>query len=398
MRPLARIFLAALLALGLASCGGGGVGSGGTGITVGGGVGSGGTGITGGGIGPITGFGSIFVNGVEYDIATATLALEDAATLQLGMTVAVTGSLSNDFTTGTATRVASAADLRGPLANLQVGAGSFEVLGTTVTTDAATVFDGVTGLGGLAAADPVQVYGLLEAPGTVRATRVEKLGAAALPVVSGTIAQLNTGTTRFNLGTLTIDYSGATLLGGLGTAQLADGLTVRVRAAAAPVAGVLQAAQLQTWNAVAQQANGAASSLAGVVTDYSSLGAFRLLGVAVDASSAQITGGLAAALGNGVKVEATGTVQNGVLVATKLQIRHVPGTGGPASFTLKGTIGAFVSPSSFRVTGNPVDASGGSVVFAGGTAGNLGNGVKVQIVGSQVVNGVLIADTVTFVP
>jgi hypothetical protein len=97
-------------------------------------------------------------------------------------------------------------------------------------------------------------------------------------------------------------------------------------------------------------------------------------------------------------VDVTGVVRNGVLVASRLAIRHVPGTGGPVSFNLQGTIGAFVSSANFRVQGNPVNASGGGVVFVGGTAGNLGNAVRVRIVGSSVTNGVLIADTVTFVP
>ncbi|MBL8337093.1 MAG: hypothetical protein JNM97_09980, partial [Rhodoferax sp.] len=123
-----------------------------------------------------------------------------------------------------------------------------------------------------------------------------------------------------------------------------------------------------------------------------------VLGAAVDASSAQITGGPAGSIGNGVKVEIVGTVRNGVLEASRVAIRHVPGTGGPVSYSLEGTIGAFVSSGNFRVQGNRVDASGGGVVFVGGTAGNLANAVRVRIAGSAVSNGVLLADTVTFLP
>ena len=45
-----------------------------------------------------------------------------------------------------------------------------------------------------------------------------------------------------------------------------------------------------------------------------------------------------------------------------------------------------------------VDAGGAGVVFSGGTAANLANGAKVTVIGSQVVSGVLRADTVTFNP
>lgn len=89
-------------------------------------------------------------------------------------------------------------------------------------------------------------------------------------------------------------------------------------------------------------------------------------------------------------------MRHGILKATKLKVRHVPGTGGPPSFTLIGNIGNFASPSSFRVRGQPVDAGGPAVVFVNGTASSLGNGVGVVIVGAQVVNGVLIATRVTF--
>jgi hypothetical protein len=89
-------------------------------------------------------------------------------------------------------------------------------------------------------------------------------------------------------------------------------------------------------------------------------------------------------------------MSNGILQASKLRIRHVPGAGGPASFTLIGIVGNFASAASFQVKGQPVDASGPDVVFVNGTVANLGNGVNVNIEGSRVVNGVLIATRVSF--
>ncbi|MGH6626725.1 MAG: hypothetical protein ACRECD_09315 [Burkholderiaceae bacterium] len=46
--------------------------------------------------------------------------------------------------------------------------------------------------------------------------------------------------------------------------------------------------------------------------------------------------------------------------------------------------------------GEPVDASGSGVVFSNGNASNLADGTRVTVTGSQVVNGVLIANQVTF--
>jgi len=100
--------------------------------------------------------------------------------------------------------------------------------------------------------------------------------------------------------------------------------------------------------------------------------------------------------GRVVRVEIDGVMTGGVLKASKLRIRHVPGTGGPASFSVNGAIGAFSSSASFRVQGQPVNASAPDVVFVNGTAAKLGNGKKVSITGSKVVDGVLIANLVVF--
>ena len=69
---------------------------------------------------------------------------------------------------------------------------------------------------------------------------------------------------------------------------------------------------------------------------------------------------------------------------------------GPASFNLIGAVGAFDSPADFRVRGQPVNASGSGVVFTNGTVSNLGNGVKVNVHGGEVVNGVLMASDIVF--
>lgn len=54
------------------------------------------------------------------------------------------------------------------------------------------------------------------------------------------------------------------------------------------------------------------------------------------------------------------------------------------TYTPVGPIGAFSSPANFKVRGQRVDVSGGSVVFVGGSAGKLVNGTKVTTAGGQV--------------
>jgi hypothetical protein len=379
----------------LASCGGGS-----TGLASGGGVGSGGTGITNGtSVGYISGFGSVYVNGVRHNTDNATLDILDASSLKLGMTVKITGTTDADFANGTASKVESAADIRGPVTAIDTTAGTLDVQGTTLTTDSETIFEGISGLAGLSAVTPdwVQIYGLPQGSGVVRATRIEKLTLASTPVISGYVTNLNTAASTLDVGILRISYLNASFIGGLTRSALANGQVLRVRALTNAAAGTLQADTIQVWNN-APLLSDAAVSLSGVVSDYAALGAFKVLNVPVDASAAQVTGGLASGIGNGVKVDVSGTVRGGVLVASQLRIRQIPGTGGNASFSLLGPVGNFVSPADFRVRGQPVDASGAGVVYTGGTAAALTNGAPVKITGTQVQNGKLIALTVTFNP
>lgn len=361
------------------------------------GVGSGGTGVTTAdavGVGTVDGAGSIIVNGLRYDTSTTVGAVEDAlAGIQLGMTAKVTGPVDADFTSGIARRVESAADVRGQVESLDPAQGSFVILGTRVTTDDATVWADASGLAAIPFGKTLQVWGLPSGPGVLRATRIEQRGPST-PILSGTVQNLDQTGHTFMLGSLAVDYGSAVLSGSPDGRPLVNGTIVRVRANLASP-GRLAATLVQWWYPV-PTANAMTVHLEGVVTDYVGPGSFSVLGFPVDASAAQITGGPAKGLGNGVKVVVGGMMSNGVLKATKLKIRNVPGTGGPASFNLIGTVGAFNSPSDFRVKGQPVNAGGPGVVFPNGSAANLGNGVKVNVQGSQVVNGVLFATTIIF--
>jgi len=360
------------------------------------GVGSGGTGVSTAdatGVGAVDGAGSIIVNGLRYDTRTATGSVEDAPNgIQLGMSVKVTGPVNADFTRGIARWVESAADIRGPVTSVNLQRGSFVILGTTVTTDDATVWADAAGLGAIAVGQTLQVWGLPAAPGVLRATRIEQRPASSSAILSGTVENLDPAQGTFNLGDAVVDYS-RVAAGGV-RMPLANGTLVRVRADAHPPGIRLVATQVQWWYPV-PRADNTTAQLAGIVTDFAGLQSLRLLGVPVDASAAQVTGD-PSAIGNGVKVEVGGVMIDGVLRASKLKIRYVPGTGGPASFALVGEIGAFNSPSDFRLRGQPVNAGGPGVVFVNGQAANLGNGVRVRVHGTRVINGVLVADSVTF--
>ena len=361
------------------------------------GVGSGGTGVSTAdatGVGAVDGAGSIIVNGLRYDTARAVGNILDApAGLQLGMTVKVTGPVNTDFTNGIARQVDSAADLKGPLLSVNLPQGSFVILGTTVSTDSGTVWADASGLAAIPAGKTLQVWGLPGPSGVLRATRVEQRDPGEF-ILTGTVEGLDTTAHAFTLGGLVVEYGVAVQSGSLDGQPLANGTVVRVRADTL-LQGRLAAKSVQWWYPV-PRVEGSTAQIAGLVTNFAGPASLRVLGLQVDASAAQITGGPQAALGNGVKVEVGGRIANGILKATKLKIRNVPGTGGPASFDLTGTVGAFRSSADFRVRGQPVNASSPNVHFSNGTAANLGNGVKVHVHGTEVLNGVLTADSIEF--
>jgi len=372
----------------------------GNGTDDGSGVGSGGTGVSTAdatGVGSVGGIGSIILNGVRYNTDAATFSLEDTSELQIGMSVRIAGKIDNQFTAATAQQVISAAELRGAVSSIDLAGGSFVVMGTTVTTDNATVWSGGNSLSDLVAASQVQVWGLPSTPGTLRATRVELKPASAEPLVTGFVQNLDRIGKSFALGQIMVRYNGALFSGGIDESTLAEGAIVRLRGTVAPFAGIFNATKVQGWYAIPTQ-NTAAVQLAGIVANYNGLGDFKVLGTAVNASNALITGGLASSIGNGVKVELDGFMTNGVLVVTKLRIRNVPGVGGPVDFTLIGAIGGYQSASDFRVQGRRVDAGRAGVEFIGGTTAELANGRRVTVVGDAVENGVLIAKRITFTP
>jgi hypothetical protein len=104
-------------------------------------------------VGQISGFGSIYVNGVEYDTSGATLDVDDAAAsgddaLAVGMVVKVDGSVNADGRTGQADAVYYDDDIEGPVRNLaadmnDLNIKTFTVMGVTVSVSSnGTNFEG----------------------------------------------------------------------------------------------------------------------------------------------------------------------------------------------------------------------------------------------------------------
>jgi hypothetical protein len=87
-------------------------------------------------VGPITGFGSVIVNGVTYDTDAAEFTSDGVVVtqddLKAGQYVLVQGTIDDNDTTGTASSVTFDDNVEGPVSSVDSVAGSFVVLGQTV--------------------------------------------------------------------------------------------------------------------------------------------------------------------------------------------------------------------------------------------------------------------------
>ena len=229
---LRTFLLCTLTALAVSSCGGG------TTTTAGG---IGGTGVS---YGPVTAFGSVIVNGTEYNTNSATFTKDGVSTTQAGLGVGMVVSVTHDNSAlPNAKSVSFSDNAQGPVSNITVtdattGAGTFTVLGITVTVNTLTVFSGnSTGLIGatpLLANDIVEVSGQLTGANAVTATRIEKqnvtCASAGLAMeVKGTASAMNANQHTFMIETQLVDYSAASPV-----ASFSDGDYVEVKSATCP--------------------------------------------------------------------------------------------------------------------------------------------------------------------
>lgn len=317
-------------ALFLSACGGGG----GDGLSI---VGIDRIGVSNG---TVTGFGSIFVNGVEFETNSAEFTIDDSPGsengLSVGDVVVVSGSIDANGVTGTADAVFAEEAVEGPIDSIDLLNNRMVVAGQTVIVDASTSFDNNIApatLGGLAVGNFIEVHGFIDGSQNIRATRVERKAVAGIPAgrfvqVHGLVSGLNAGNSTFSINGLTIDFS---------TADVND-----------------------------------------------------------------LPGGVPAN-GDFVEAKGASFGAGGELIATKVE-PEIPGIGDldPAdigNLEIEGFITRFSTPQNFDVSGFPVRTVDGQTVFrfedgTPATAADLAINVKVQVKGSVNSSGTLVADSV----
>ncbi len=251
---ISTVSLAIAAVIGLTACGGG---DGGSDSTTSSPVTSGSTITT----GVITGFGSVFVDGVEFETDESSFSLDDGDDglenedgLAVGMVVTVTGTVNADGKTGSAEHIEFDDELEGIVNANNVaadGTGSMTVMGQTVFIKTTTIFEsdvaGIDSVDKVAAGNVVEVSGFSSGDGSVYATRIEvKLAqhAGEEIEVKGIVSKLAAST--FDIGGLTVDFSSAQFDDSLPDGTLRDGQYVEVKSTAGfNLDGVLIASEIE---------------------------------------------------------------------------------------------------------------------------------------------------------
>jgi hypothetical protein len=253
-RQVVRLLLLLTVA---AACGGGGAGT-----SIGGGIGG-----TSSVLGPITGFGSVIVGGIEFDTDGATVTIDGSpavpSDLKLGMVASVRGVVERGRRRGVASSIVADDLLQGPIQSFAPDGSGFTALQQVVLIDASTVFDPAP-LGQLATDDVVLVDGFLDAQGRVRATRVERRTSDLELELKGFVADLDPGAQTFRINALRIAYADAVIQGA--PDGLANGLFVEVDLDEPPVAGRATATDIDVLDPALMADSGDGLKVEGFVT------------------------------------------------------------------------------------------------------------------------------------
>ena len=357
-----HIILIGLLFAWIAGCGGGGVGEGGTGSFS---------------SGPISGFGSVIVNGVRFDETSATISDDDGAVrrrdeLRLGMVVAIDSTRIDAASASAAARsIRIGSEIVGPVTSVDAGGGSFTVFGLTVRVIADTIFDErlAGGIAALRAGDVIEVYGFFDRSRRMFiATRVElRPVGTAIFKLRAPLEAIDNGAGTITLGGQSISTAGIALPSGL-----SPGVIVRVRAQ------LLDAGLVATRVEIAalQVADRDDVRVEGRITSFTSSRSFAVDGLPVDARNAAFPDGEAGVV-LGARIEVEGAVAGGPLVAAKVEIEDAT-----PEFRLRGAIGSLdTAARTFVVRGVTVRYALSVRIDPSGSEADLANGRDVEVRG-----------------
>ncbi len=362
---LKGLILASLFFLLLNSCGGGGGG-----FSAGGGID--GTGIMSAGV--VSAFGSIVVNGTEFDTSEATIIINGAEVgvgddfvldeLAIGMVVKVEGRIKEDGS-AVADRVNYSTNVNGPVESVSgtdpiTNEKEIVVLGQTVVVNFITKFKPDSlGFDTIANDDVVEVSGYFDDTGVIRATFIEKTGnfsSGSIVEVTGFVTNLDTGLDTFEINGLTVNY--ASIAGDLPEGIPAADLFVEVEGTLDTPGGEMFATNIELADELDGE-DGDELEIMGFVTEIISDNDIikfkignRQVHAQADLELVVYVDGLPDDIVPGQKLEAEGTLEGGILIAHEIEFWK------PDQIEVEGLVCCIVSDSQFTVGDQVVQTDG----------------------------------------
>lgn len=271
-------------------------------------------------IGKIDGFGSIYVNGVEYDTDSATYEVDDNPgssddDLAVGMKVKVVGRINSDGRTGTAESIYYDDDLEGPISNLLVSGTSatFDILGMNVSADANdTVFDDGASFSGLADGQEIEVSGFFDGSQLV-ASRIE------LQTDGNDDYEIKGTITQYDGATITLDLQDGDPAGPYnisGTAEIdlpASPVGTFAEVELSESGSGIEVTRIESEDEDLLDDSDSEVKLHGILTDNGSGG------YSVNGTELLLSSPLPAGIADGSEVEVEGIMDGGVLVVTEIE-------------------------------------------------------------------------------
>ncbi len=307
---LTALSSAILLSLGLTACGGGGGDTTASASNI---ISS----------GTITGFGSVYVNGVKFETVGTSFDIEGTQgsqdQLAIGMVVQVNGVINPDGITGTATSIVFDDDLQGQVAGYTTDGltASFTVMDIPVQLDSKTTYfdpdNGGIAIDTITDGQFVELSGFFDGNGTLIASRIEnKNGSDNNVELKGNITGLNG--TDFTLKGISVDASTARL------EDLANGLQENTYV---EVKGTYDGTKIIATKVESEEFKFGDSDefeIEGFISDFAN-NQFKVNGITVDISQVRKMEPRNMQLANNLQIEVEGRLVNGVLIAEELKMR-----------------------------------------------------------------------------
>jgi hypothetical protein len=352
--------------------------------------------------GTITGFGSIYLNGVHFKTTSATIRKNGQvvaqSALKVGEIARIKGSKNDADATGNADSVDVDESVVGPIATIT--GNTLTVLGQTVKIDSGTSFSSdvkPADIGGLNVKDFVAVSGLTAADGSITATRIDREASGGNLQVLGTVASVDTMHTTFMINALIVNYSTTANLTGFTGGQPANGDLVEVQGTMFD-GTTLTATRVDKQMSDEEQAgNHEDMELEGLITAFTSATDFKVADEPVTTTTATVyRNGTAADLALNVKVEVEGSLNSSnVLVADVVSFHRNGGVELQSTVTAVDTTAGTLKVLGVEITVTPStrleDRSSTPVEMFGLSNISVGDTVDVRGFENPAAKGTLVA-------